>query len=329
MAPRVVAVVGAMIALLTFSPEPASTAARSSRTIAFVNLAGGLSLTENGLVQHPLLRTRRVGVFAWSPDGSRIAFTATGGALKVIDADGSGLRTIRTKGLLGDFAWSPDGRRLAYTGVGRSSVQIYVVSASGGRPRPLIPMVPGSVLPTWSSRGPIAFTSASTNAAHIYSVEADGSRLRILVRNAADSFPSWSPDGRLLLFQRGDCSGGACGTAISVVRADGTKLHRVAFLPNHALGDLAAVWSPDGSRIAFERPRSKGFGDEIAVVRVDGSGLRSLTKGVADASGAAWSPDGRTIAYTSSSSIYLMNADGSNKRRFVDLGGTPAWQPSR
>ena len=138
------------------------------------------------------------------------------------------------KARLGDFAWSPDGRRLAYTGVGGTSVQIVrSCSAGGGKPRPLVRSVPSSVLPTWSSRGEIAFTSARTDRGHIYSISPDGGRPRILVRRAADSFPAWSPDGELLLFQRSECVRGSCGTALSVLRADGSRLRRLSSCPNH------------------------------------------------------------------------------------------------
>jgi len=328
--------VAAVVVLLTTTVLSAGAASGSisaptkSPTLAFVSgLTGGLALTENGLVQQPLVKTRDVGEFAWSPDGRRIAYVGLGGNLHVVNADGSGLRKLRGKAILSGLAWSPDGRRLAYTGADRGNVHIYVISASGGTPRTLVPGVQGSVLPSWSSRGSIAFTSARTDDARIYSAEADGSRLRTLVRNAADSFPSWSPDGRLLLFQRRECSQSKCGTAVSVIRADGSRRRRVALVPRHPGGNLSAVWSPDGRRIAFERPRAGQFGDEIVVVDVEGSGLRNLTTGVSDASAAAWSPDGRTIAYESSRSIYVMDADGSNKRRFVDIGLRPAWRPTR
>ena len=63
---------------------------------------------------------------------------------------------------------------------------------------------------------------------------------------------------------------------------------------------------------------------EIYVVRSDGSGLRRLA---AHARGPAWSPDGTRIAYTSFSrgGVWVMNADGSGKRRVTPAPGGVEW----
>ena len=56
---------------------------------------------------------------------------------------------------------------------------------------------------------------------------------------------------------------------------------------------------------------------------VNGSGLKRLTNNSADDLEPAWSPDGTQIALmvynAGKSSIYAMDADGSNRRR---LGGS-------
>ena len=62
------------------------------------------------------------GDFAWSPDGSRIAFSKSaggfsGGGISRMKVDGSDLRQLTHANRLPDFrpAWSPDGTRIAFT----------------------------------------------------------------------------------------------------------------------------------------------------------------------------------------------------------------------
>ena len=50
---------------------------------------------------------------AWSPDGTRIAFAD--GRLRVVGADGSGLREVSPAGIVGAISWSSDGTTIAAT----------------------------------------------------------------------------------------------------------------------------------------------------------------------------------------------------------------------
>src|SRR5690606_38742050 len=77
-----------------------------------------------------------------------------------------------------------------------------------------------------------------------------------------------------------------------------------------------AVWSPDGSRILFER--TVDGAKDIFSMNADVTGVANLTAGVAgDDYSPRWSPDGRFIAfvsernYTSSGEdLFVMEADG-------------------
>jgi Tol biopolymer transport system component len=321
---QALAALGLLVVLLG---SPA--AAAPPDTLAFVStLTNTLTLTTNGLVQHPLLPARNVAAFTWSPDGRRIAFVSAG-VVRVMNADGSGVRRLQAKPLFGDFAWSPDGRRIAFSAAAGGDIRILVARIDGGAPKVLTSAVPGALLPSWSPRGGlIAFTSAHRNFGNTYTVREDGSGLRKLASSREASFPSWSPDGRWLLFQPYICPAGKCGYGISVMRPDGSGKRLLAHVPGApGGGGLHASWSPDSRQIAFTRLRPHGIGYDILSVGVSDARVRTLAND-SRPDPPAWAPDGARIAYTSNlSGITVMNVDGSGKRPFVEDGALPAWQP--
>jgi Tol biopolymer transport system component len=76
--------------------------------------------------------------------------------------------------------------------------------------------------------------------------------------------------------------------------ADSSNL---AQLTNNLAADTFAVWSPDGSRIAFQSDRDGDF--DIYLMDANGSNIIQLTDDPALDIVPAWSPDGDTIAFHS------------------------------
>ena len=137
-----------------------------------------------------------------------------------------------------------------------------------------------------------------------------------------------SPDGRRIAFT--SLVNG--WLQIFVANSDGTGVTR---LTNGNVDDDEPVWSPDGTRIAFQRwDTSVGGQADIVVMNADGSGQQVLTAdhGRTNQSDPAWSAqpnEGEFIMYSSQTNdasgqahLWRMRPDGSEK---VQLTAGDVW----
>ncbi len=143
------------------------------------------------------------GAPAWSPDGTKIAFTNSS-QIYVMNADGSAVvRLTNTPAGDGAPAWSPDGTKIAFHSNRDGSPQIYVMNADGSGVTRLTNNYDTDLQPAWSSDGSrIAFTKIVESCDYYYGCDvissvwvmnADGSAATPLLGTGTglDSDPAW------------------------------------------------------------------------------------------------------------------------------------------
>ena len=238
---------------------------------------------------------------AWSPDGRRLAFVVLGfcwNAIYVMNGDRTGLKLVlmeraSSAGVweLSDPAWSPDGTRLVFT----------KAFARGHCPQAYPP---------------------DSSQIHVINVSGTGDHAITNTQEGVfDSQPSWSPDGRSIVFFR-DGEGTGVLTGLWLMHPDGSSAHWInGFTPGHAaIGD--PDWAPDGTRLAYSCNGICVYAQ--GAVTYLGSGAEP-----------SWSPDGTKIVFCSgsiTSGVAVMAADGSGRRQItqgdcVYTTGHPRWQP--
>ncbi len=143
----------------------------------------------------------------FSPDGNQVVMSmAQDGNSEIYTMD---LRTRRVRRLTNHPAidtspsLSPDGKRLTFNSDRGGSQQIYVLDIDDGKPKRITFGKGRYGTPVWSPRGDlIAFTRIAKGQFSIGVMRPDGSGERILTSDFLVEGPTWSPNGRVLMFFR-------------------------------------------------------------------------------------------------------------------------------
>jgi len=263
--------------------DAATVGAQSAIWVANADGSGRIRITDGQSYDtHP----------AWSPDGTRLAFTRlseNGSAIHVVNADGSNLQRRTVTGQAYHPAWSPDGTKIVYTD---ENGFIYLSEADGDW---TVPAYLGFVdewsgHPAWSPDGTtIAFVRGSFGfASSIYLMDADGSDPRPLTTGSSQTqylMPKWSRDGQEVVAVAVTLNddGLVWGHSVAFIRADGSGTTGIA---TTGWAEWPS-WSPDEDLIAVRVADCAGCATRIVYVRRDGRGSSVTIDGASDP---AWKP---------------------------------------
>ena len=100
-------------------------------------------------------------------------------------------------------SYSPDGKYIAFNSDRSGYQQIYVMNSDGSKVKRISFGKGLYGTPVWSPRGDlIAFTKLHKGKFYIGVMRTDGKGERLLTENYYQEAPSWSPNGRVLIFYR-------------------------------------------------------------------------------------------------------------------------------
>lgn len=250
---------------------------------------------------------------AWSPDGKKIVLNKNE-IIHTMNADGS---NITSTGQRGYFAkWSPDGLKIVFVRDGSISIMNpngsaqKTVIAPAGSPD----ISPDNQYITFDAGGVPGVPVTPDEGIGIFVINIDGADVKRIAYDFPRGeliLPSWSPDGKKIVFTKGGYDG-----MIHIMDADGSNMTSTGQQGTYAR------WSPDGAHIAFLSKRAddafEGMKlDHIYVMDPDGSNLTQLTFGDNRWDGLLdWSPDSTKIVFDSAvpspkirGNIFIMTLD--------------------
>lgn len=199
---------------------------------------------------------------AWSPDGTRIAFTTLRDGnrprIYVYDFRDNSVTQLSDSGPEARYAresqpaWSPDGKKIAYLTNRQGPSQIWVMNADGTNPE-------------------------------IFSHSA----------NWIDSHPNWSADGKLILFTQVTVAGGIPRLVVSPYldpsKPNDSNYKESTISQDKMIPMRDGRYSPDGFWIALEAWPAGGNHD-IYIMATNGVGLQPITTELRDQFNPAWRP---------------------------------------
>lgn len=253
----------------------------------------------------------------------------------IMNADGSGFRRLTTDDSKQHFypSLAPDGLSVVYSAfLETDNYEIYELKLNNGSVSRLTNGYGIETAPEISPDGTsVTYTrfSAATGNYQIIIADRNGNNGNNIPRSFGWD-PTWSPDGRLILFAS-DMRG---TVQLYTVKLDGSNLQAITNLP--AIRGRSD-WSANGNYIVtYSGP---AWNRELFIMNADGTNVRQITPSGGNSQGPSFSPDGKWVAFTAyfddygddnGCEIYVIRVDGTDLRRLTKndyCDYQPRWGP--
>jgi len=245
----------------------------------------------------------------------------------IVNADGSNLRRVAER--VRQPCFRSDGGMLAVNGEAPNQANIVIMSVDGANSWEASGHAEDSH-PSWSPDGTrlVYDTTTTSGSWQIGIVDDTIKRLWHIVPGPGvgvlgllGKYPTWMPDGRIIFSTADYWAAHTQGGLYIIEDGGGATPLRVTSSGEDTAPDVHA------STVAFMSIRKPG-NYEIYSASIYGldAKLRQLTDNDVQDGLPTWSPDGRHIAFVSNQgdtwSLWVMNADGTGRRKLIDLPGT-------
>jgi len=271
----------------------------------------------------------------WSPDGKMIVFESNRAGKKfeiyTMNDNGEKIKYLSHNKMNDETPrWSPDGSFIMFTRyLSENNSEIFTMKSDGSNLKQLTnhPFRDGHA--KFSPDGKkIIFNSQRDDEGklelknyELYEMNTNGTGIKRLTNYFEwDTYPSYSPDGRKILWRRilaDTTAPRGYNSEIFVMNCNGSEIKN---LTNHKSYDGYPEWSPDGTQIVFASSRHGQTTEHIQlfVMNADGTDVKQITFneiGEED-NRPDWSLDGKRIVFNrvnkDGTRIYIMNI-GSTK----------------
>ena len=183
----------------------------------------------------------------FSPDSSKVLLSyANNGRTNIYEMD---LKRRTSKQLTSGSAidtspsYSPDGSQIVFNSDRGGNQQLYVMNADGSDVRRISFGTGRYATPVWSPRGDyIAFTKMANGQFYIGVMYPDGSGERLLASGYLVEGPTWSPNGRVLMYFRQDKGNSRSNAPVKLYSIDLTGYNERMIVTPAEASDPA--WSP-------------------------------------------------------------------------------------